>query len=147
MKLNTGFILLIAVVLVVGMSGIGAAAGLGKYKNVEKAVDDGYLPPSAVGAPECVPEMGIHYINPAHLDGHVQVGQPEALVYAKTGNGLKLIGVEYLSTSPFSAFGQDSELSDPPGFHALHAWLFTDAPNGKYEHHSGDVNEACNYIG
>lgn len=142
MKLKTGFVVVIAVVLVVGMSGIGTATGLGKYKDTSKAEDDGYLPST-----ECVPNMGIHWIKPQLIDDTIQVGNPEALVFAKTDNGLKLIGVEYIATEEFTAFGQDSELTPEIRAHTLHSWFFTDAPLGKHNHISGDVDANCNYVG
>lgn len=149
MKLKPGVVVLIAAILIVGLSGIGAADGLGKYKDVNRAVEDGYNPPPP--AEYCVPNMGIHYLsfNPLTgegLDDSVKVGNPEILVYAETDEGLRLIGVEYFSTSEFSLFGQESEPGPFPGTHALHAWLFTDAPLGKYHHVSGDVDVDCEYI-
>jgi len=41
--------------------------------------------------------MGVHYLNPALLDGTVEPTTPEALVYAPVAGGnLKLVALEYI---------------------------------------------------
>lgn len=63
-----------------------------QYHNPANAIADGY-----VATDECVPQMGYHYVNPSLLeDLEVNELQPEAVLYAPTPNGLKLVGVEYV---------------------------------------------------
>lgn len=140
MHRRTGIALLVATLLVTSLAGIAAAEGLGKYKDVDRAVADGYV------ATPCVSEMGIHYINFDLIDGDVKVGEPEALVYAQTEDGLVYIGAEYLATEEFRLLGHDSHATPLPGIQGLHAWFFTDAPNGKHANLPGNVDAACNLI-
>src|SRR5581483_5383968 len=41
--------------------------------------------------------MGVHYVNgPLVGDGLIDASQPEVLIYEPSGEGMKLVGVEYL---------------------------------------------------
>ena len=51
--------------------------------------------------------MGYHYVKGTLVDGVVDPLAPEALLYVPTKKGLKLVGVEYLSTEDQSLFGVD----------------------------------------
>lgn len=140
MHLRTAIALIVAALFVTSLAGIGAAEGLGKYKDLDRAEADGYV------ATPCVPEMGVHYINFALVDEEVKVSEPEALVYANTEDGLELIGVEYLATESFTLFDHESESTPLPGIEGLHAWFFTNAPNGMHAHHPGNVDADCNLL-
>lgn len=135
---------LVALLLVVAFSGIATAEGLGKYKDVDKALADGYG--DDPGEILCVPNMGIHYIDFTLVDGDLKVSQPEALVYAQTDDGLLLLGVEYLSPGPFSLFGHDAHEIPGEGLYGLHAWKFVKNDNGKYAELHSNVDENCNYV-
>jgi hypothetical protein len=83
--------------------------------------------------------MGIHYVDPGLLidNGVVDAAHPEAVIYAPTRNGLRLVAVEYLvfasdwkGSEPPNLFGQDFEFVPAgnryglPDFYELHAWLW-----------------------
>ena len=83
-----------------------------KYHSLEVALADGYIP---FGDPlPCVENpgvgtMGYHYYNPTLLfDGVLDPTRPELLVYAPSGNGVRLGAVEYMM--PLSTWNS----IDPP---------------------------------
>src|SRR5919109_2148937 len=121
-----------------------------KYHDVNVALADGFVP-----TPHCIAEpglgvMGIHYINPPRLmDTEVNILEPEILLYVESGNGLKLVGVEYW----FSIGAPDTPIPDPappapvifdrpldgpmdahepgqPPHYDLHAWIWKANPAG-----------------
>jgi hypothetical protein len=94
--------------------------------------------------------MGIHYLNPALLDGNVDEATPELVIYEPTKNGdLRLIAVEYLvlrsaweaahpgAPAP-TLFGRQLELVGAgnryglPDFYELHAWIWKNNPLGMH---------------
>ena len=98
-----------------------------KYHDVNQALKDGY-----VKASPYVPQMGYHYVKGSLVDEVVDPLAPEALLYIPTKHGLKLVGVEYLSTENQSLFGVNF---DPPhdGLpYTLHAWIWTPNPDGMF---------------
>ena len=98
-----------------------------KYKNIDRALKDGYELASPL-----VPNMGFHYVKGSLVDGKVNALHPEALLYVPTEKGLKLVGVEYLSTTDNSLFGRKF---DPPhdGIpFSLHAWIWAKNPDGTF---------------
>ena len=124
-------------------TGTVQAEGLGKYRDVSRAVEDGYEPTP------CVPNMGVHYIKFSLIDDTVKVSKPEALVYAHDGEGLRYLGVEYLATTEFKLYGHHAhQIQEGPfaGIYALHAWLFEKNDNGKYAEFHSDVDENCNFV-
>jgi hypothetical protein len=85
--------------------------------------------------------MGFHYVNPALLDGTLDVAEPEALIYEPDANGrLRLVAVEYLV--PFDAHAIDQPppmlygrpFSPSPAFQVwgLHAWGWKHNPSGMH---------------
>ena len=120
-----------------------------KYHDVNVALADGFVPtPVCVASPDG--GMGIHYINPPRLmDAEVDILQPEILLYVDSGDGLKLVGVEYWfsigapdtpvpNPAPPSPiiFGRPldgpMEQHDPgqPPHYDLHAWVWMANPSG-----------------
>ncbi len=98
-----------------------------KYHDVKRALKDGYVQKSPY-----VPQMGYHYVKESLVDGVVDPLAPEALLYIPTKKGLKLVGVEYLSTEDQSLFGVNF---DPPHDelpYTLHAWIWTPNPDGMF---------------
>ena len=120
-----------------------------KYHDVNVALADGFVPtPHCIESPAGV--MGIHYINPPRLmDTEVNILEPEILLYVESGNGLKLVGVEYW----FSIGAPDTPIPDPapappvifgrplegpmeahepgqPPHYDLHAWVWQGNPSG-----------------
>lgn len=102
------------------------------YHDVEVAIADGYTPTdNCVEGPGGV--MGFHYMHwPRVFDGHVDPTQPEVLLYAPQADGTpRLVGVEYISLSATSLFGQPFE-PGPGGSYALHAWIWQANPDGTF---------------
>ena len=99
-----------------------------KYRDVEKALKDGYE-----ATDELVPNMGYHYLKPALIDDKVDPLEPEVIIYEPKSNGdLRLVAVEYISTTPNKLFGVDF---DPPvgiPFYSLHAWIYRNNPDGVF---------------
>jgi hypothetical protein len=121
-----------------------------KYQDVNAALADGFVP-----TPHCIAEpglggMGIHYINPPRLmDPAINILEPEVLLYVESGNGLKLLGVEYFygigapdTPVPNPAppapviFGRPLDGPMPahepgqPPHYDLHAWIWMANPSG-----------------
>jgi hypothetical protein len=122
-----------------------------KYHDVNVALADGFI-----RTPECVESpdggMGIHFINPARLmDPAENILEPEILLYVESGNGLKLIGVEYfygigapdtpipnpappapiLFGRPFDGPMEQHEPGQPPHYD-LHVWVWQGNPSGVF---------------
>ena len=93
--------------------------------------------------------MGVHYLNPALLDGIVEPTTPEALVYAPVAGGnLKLVALEYIvfqsvwdaghSSRP-SLFGRQFNLTPEPNrfgipaFYSLHLWIWYPNVTGMFQ--------------
>ncbi len=77
-----------------------------KFHDVAAAEAAGYINPGVEHCVECpAGGMGIHFVNPRLLrDGQLDPTKPEILLYATSGQGLRLVGVEYLMpTSQWSA--------------------------------------------
>lgn len=113
-----------------------------KYQDVSVAEAEGYVSEGG----ECVPEMGIHYINFAQM-GRMDPLKPDALLYEPSGEGLRLVGVEWVAVDSDqdlttdndpvpSLFGQRFDGPMPghgPGMpihYDLHAYVWQANPNG-----------------
>jgi hypothetical protein len=108
-----------------------------KYHDVNIALADGFILPPAS---ECVQDpqagvMGLHVINPARLmDPVINILEPEILLYVKSGNDLKLLGVEY-----FYGIGKPgSELKDVPQPYPPSPIIFGRPLDGPMEKHEPD---------
>lgn len=124
-----------------------ARRALARYQDVRVAEAEGYVLKPIDGA-VCVSDttrtggaMGIHYLNPALIDGRVDPLRPEVLLYAADGRGgLRLLGVEYFEPDTGqpvpSVFGQPLEgpmAGHEPGMpvhYDLHVWLWHANPDG-----------------
>ncbi len=109
-----------------------------QYHDVERALADGYVAPHG-----CVEGMGYHYLNPSLAsDLAIDPLAPELLIYAPSGNGLKLVAVEYFAANVGQAhpilFGR--QLDGPmaghepgmPEHYDLHAWVWQANPDGLF---------------
>lgn len=85
--------------------------------------------------------MGYHHMNRALLDDTLELARPEILLYSRTSDGeYRLNGVEYIV--PYSARPPDAEpptvldhelkRSAPLELWYLHAWVWTENPNGLF---------------
>ncbi len=116
-----------------------------KFHDVAAAEAAGYINP---GVGHCVQSpaggMGIHFVNPRLLrDGQLDPTKPEILLYASSGQGLRLVGVEYLMpTSQWSApapnlFGKpfdgpmpEHEPNTTGEHYDQHVWVWSHNPSG-----------------
>lgn len=71
-----------------------------RYRDVTKAIADGYAQfGGCVSGPD-KGAMGVHFSNFALFDGVVDVEKPEALVYEPRNGRLHLVAVEYIIPAP-----------------------------------------------
>lgn len=106
-----------------------------KYHDVEQALADGYVK-RGYG-----PGEGFHYVNSSLMDCTFDLEHPETLLYIPSGEGLRLVGVEYsinssCSTTAPEGFTGDSDEWEPNAegrpMWALIAWLWLGNPNGVF---------------
>jgi hypothetical protein len=119
-----------------------------QFANVNAATAAGYQPfLGCVSGPDHG-AMGNHYVNGALVgDGVLDASRPEVLIYEASGNGLQLVGVEFVvladtwlasHTSPPVLEGQSFQfVSSPnryglPAHFELHVWAWRDNPNGAF---------------
>jgi len=111
-----------------------ARASTAKYKNIENALNDGYVDINVVA-----PNMGYHFLKPAILDGQFDYKQPEILVYNKDEKGkFYLVAVEYaipLSHPMPEGFSGSADIWDGNtsfNLWLLHAWVWSYNPEGVF---------------
>jgi hypothetical protein len=119
-----------------------------KYINVNDARRAGYAPfLGCVTGPD-FGAMGVHYVNGALLNGELHADQPQALIYEPSGNGLRLVGVEFIvdaatwlkahNNTPPVLEGQVLQLVAAPNrfnlptFFEIHVWAWRDNPLGAF---------------
>jgi hypothetical protein len=93
--------------------------------------------------------MGYHCVNNAVVgDGELDASRPEVLIYEASGDGLKLVGVEFVVTAETWLMahhgvapmleGQSFQFVDSPNRYGLpahfelHVWAWRDNPNGAF---------------
>ncbi len=117
---------------------------LAKYRNVEVAERDGYIPVSGCEALPGVGAMGIHYLHPGLAsDLTSDPFKPEILLYAPNKRGgLDLLGPEYFQAD--AGQGQPKVLGqgfdgpmpghnpEMPVHYDLHVWLYKYNPDGLF---------------
>jgi len=121
-----------------------------KFREVSTAEADGYEE-----FLECFDSdaggMGQHYVDLAALDGDVDAARPEAMVYEVSADGsLELAGVEYIvpnadppdgqTTAP-ELYGRSFQLVEELNIWAMHAWVWTENPDGAFEGFNPNVAE------
>ena len=107
-----------------------AKAAAARYHDVRKAIADGYHDTGIV-----LPNMGRHFLKDELMDTNFEADRPELLVY--TSDSTNLLAVEYaqpLSATPPEGFPGDEDVWVPFGgvFWTLHAWVWTDNPDGVF---------------
>jgi hypothetical protein len=81
----------------------------------------------------CVDHMGQHYANPATFSAALDALNPQAMVYADDGAGhLRLVAVEWVSTTPGEVMGMPLHLNPALGVWILHAWIWSPNPAGMF---------------
>jgi hypothetical protein len=121
------------------------------FHNFEKAQDAGWtlqFTPCIMN-PAGTAGMGFHYVNPDLLDGHLDVGEPEALLYVPETNGrLRLLAVEYLvpftvhpaTAAPPELYGLPFSPSPVFQVWGLHAWVWRHNADGMHAPFNPVVN-------
>lgn len=124
-----------------------------KYHDVNVAIADGYAPAPVCDALPGVGGMGYHYVNMnLLLEPGVRLEAPEILLYAPSGNGVRLVGVEYfegigapdqtvdqlpepiapapvLFKVPFDG-PMNGHIPGMPPHYDLHVWIWQPNPDG-----------------
>lgn len=133
----------VAVAAVVATTAVGMSAASGEanpidqirastaqYHNLGAATSAGYD-----NLHLCVDMMGEHYGKVASFhDGVLDANDPEVLVYAHTNNGLALVAVEYVSTTPGTVPGVgELHYNAAVDLWVLHAWVWKHNPDGMFE--------------
>lgn len=121
-----------------------------RYRDVDRAVDAGYVQFFGCVHEPLAGSMGVHFVN-GELAGDTTLNprQPEALMYEVRNDGkLSLVGVEYVvfkeawdaaNTAPPELFGRAfTTVEEPnrygiPAFYELHAWAWKANPTGAHE--------------
>jgi hypothetical protein len=121
-----------------------------RYRNVDSAIDAGYVQFLGCVHEPLAGSMGIHFVNGTLAgDTTIDPAKPEALIYEVEPNGqLSLVGVEYivfqqawdaLHNQPPSLFGQPFMLVPSPNrygipaFYEVHAWAWKANPTGPFK--------------
>jgi hypothetical protein len=125
-----------------------------RFHNVEAALAAGYGAITIKGD-LCVTHhhlgaMGIHYLNPALVDGTLDPSAPELLLYEPTEQGLRLIAVEYFTPDSGQAHprlfarlmdGPNSTLEpEIPRHYSLHVWAWKHNPAGMFAPYNPSVS-------
>jgi hypothetical protein len=121
-----------------------------RYRNVDRAIDAGYVQFFGCVHEPLAGSMGIHFVNGTLAgDTTLDPTTPEALIYEVKPNGqLALVGVEFVvfqeawdaqNDSPPALFGQTFTLVPSPNrfgipaFYELHAWSSKANPTGSFQ--------------
>jgi hypothetical protein len=120
-----------------------------QYHDPAAAVRDGFRPTNdCVALPDGSAGMGYHYVAPSRMDFTLVLEEPEALLYEPSGNGRKLVGIEYIVPDADqnlatdgdrpSLFGQPFDGPMPghtpgqPIHYDLHVWIWEGNPDGMF---------------
>jgi hypothetical protein len=119
------------------------------FRDVEAAIDAGYVPTEACAALPDVGGMGYHYVNPTLIgDTKIDPTMPEILVYYRDSKGRLMLGaVEYFAADADQDLTTDEDRptlmghafdgpmpGHEPGMpvhYDLHAWVFLNNPLGE----------------
>ena len=116
-----------------------ARKGTAKYHDFDKADAEGYE------FLACVPGEGFEYVNWSLVDCNFDIEHPEALHYIPEGNGLRLVGVEYVvpvvcsATPPEGFTGDDDEwefMAEGLPIWATRAAIWLPNPEGMFAEHN-----------
>jgi hypothetical protein len=121
-----------------------------RYKNIDVALAEGWVPATPCVSGPNSGAMGVHYVLPDRVgDAVLSADVPEALIYEPLTNGrLRLVGVEFIvladvwnTANPDAQPALDGHLlnlvSEPnryrlPAFYELHVWAWERNPNGNF---------------
>lgn len=117
-----------------------------RYHDFDRADADGYE------FLACVPGEGFEYVNWSLVDCNFDIEHPEALHYIDEGNGLRLVGVEYVvptactATAPEGFSGDADEwefMAEGLPIWALRAALWLPNREGMFAEHNPSVPAQC----
>lgn len=128
-----------------------------RFKDVNKAIAEGYALQFGCVSGDTGGAMGMHYINGAILStGVIDANRPQIVIYEPAADGtLQLIGADFLvfkaswdatHASPPQLMGQMFHLFDAPNrfglpaFYTLHVWAWKKNPNGAFVNWHPNVN-------
>jgi hypothetical protein len=123
-----------------------ARNGTAKYHDFDKADDAGYQ------FLACVPGEGFEYVNWSLVDCTFDIENPEALHYIPDGNGLRLVGVEYVipvqctATAPEGFTGDNDEwefMAEGLPIWATRAAIWLPNQNGMFAEDNPAVPDFC----
>jgi hypothetical protein len=121
-----------------------------RYKNIEVAIAEGWVPATPCVSGPNSGAMGVHYVLPERVgDAVLSADVPEALIYEPLTNGrLRLVGVEFIvlaeawnTANPNAQPTLDGHLlnlvGEPnryrlPAFYELHVWAWERNPDGNF---------------
>jgi hypothetical protein len=119
-----------------------------RYHDLEVAKKEGFVFLHACENRPGEGPVGIVYVNLTRLmDGVVEADSPDALIYAPRGNNRpKLMGVEF--AIPYALWphqeapkflGNTFQSEDEFGVYGLHAWVWSENPNGMFAESNPNV--------
>lgn len=117
-----------------------------KYHDFARADAEGYE------FLHCVPGEGLEYVNWSLVDCNFDIENPEALHYIPQGNGLRLVGVEYVvpvactATAPEGFTGDADEwefMAEDLPIWATRAALWLPNPEGMFAEDNPSVPDVC----
>lgn len=129
-----------------------------RYKDVNVAIAEGWVPATPCVSGPNTGAMGVHYVLPARVgDATLRADQPEALIYEPLpGGGLHLVGVEFIviaadwnTQHPDAQPALDGHLlnlvGEPnryrlPAFYELHVWAWERNPSGSFSDWNDNVS-------
>ena len=117
-----------------------------RYHDFDRADSEGYE------FLHCVPGEGLEFVNWSIVDCNFDIEHPEALHYINEGNGLRLVGVEYVvptvcaATAPEGFTGEADEwefMAEGLPIWALRVALWLPNPEGMFEEHNPRITMQC----
>lgn len=119
-----------------------------QFHRIATAVAAGFVP--VTPCLEQLPDgaQGVHFGNPARIDGIVEAESPEILQYEPQKNGrMRLVGIEYIVPlnlpEPDPLFGQHFHANAAAGIWALHVWAWRHNPSGMFA--DWNPNVSCDH--
>ena len=128
-----------------------------RYKDINVAIDEGWVPATPCVSGPNSGAMGVHYVLPERIgDGALRADQPEALIYEPLSDGrLRLVGVEFIviaedwnTKNPDNQPTLDGHLlnlvGEPnryrlPAFYEIHVWAWEHNKSGSFADWNNDV--------
>ena len=123
-----------------------ARNGTAKYHDFDRADSEGY------DFLACVEGEGFEYVNWSLVDCNFDIEHPEALHYIPDGNGLRLVGVEYVipvactATAPDGFTGDEDEwefMAEGLPIWALRAAIWMPNREGMFAEHNPNIPDLC----